>query len=151
MTTDDLRAAGELATRHERFAPWFGRTEARAQSRIYWHGLLAGQGRKSAEPMALAFGTAAGGGIGPNPVLALQRFLTYSPWDALAAPGFVTLTRLRLKKNARTDSGFGAAVAAKRLATTASDADGGAGHYAVPSESKPRRPGRPRENLAQTP
>lgn len=82
MTTDELRAAaGELVHLHERFAPLFGRKEARAQSRVYLNGLLLGQERKSAEPMALAFGQAGDDGLGQNQVLALQRFLTASPWD----------------------------------------------------------------------
>ncbi len=77
MTTSDVRAAaGELVHLHQRFAPLFGRKEARAQSLIYLHGLLSSPGRKSAEPMALAFGQPHGGAIGQNQVLALQRFLT---------------------------------------------------------------------------
>jgi SRSO17 transposase len=39
------------------------------------------EGRKSAEPMALAFGQPGDDGISHHQVLALQRFLTYSPWD----------------------------------------------------------------------
>ena len=60
----------------------FGRKEAQAQSLIYLNGLLLASGRKSAEPMALAFGQADDDGISQNQVLALQRFLTYSPWSA---------------------------------------------------------------------
>jgi SRSO17 transposase len=82
MTTNELRAAAEeLVHLHERFAPWFGRKEPQLQSLIYLHGLLSAPGRKSAEPMALLFGAADDDGIGQNQVLALQRFLTYSPWD----------------------------------------------------------------------
>jgi SRSO17 transposase len=82
MTTDELRAAaGELVHLHERFAPLFGRKEARAQSQVYLNGLLLGQERKSAEPMALAFGKPGDDGRDQNQVLALQRFLTASPWD----------------------------------------------------------------------
>ncbi|HZY87694.1 MAG TPA: IS701 family transposase [Gemmataceae bacterium] len=82
MTTDELRAAaGELVHLHERFAPLFGRKEARAQSRVYLNGLLLGQERKSAEPMALAFGQPGDDGPSQNQVLALQRFLSASPWD----------------------------------------------------------------------
>lgn len=82
MTTNELRAAaGELVHLHQRFAPLFGRKEARAQSLVYLNGLLLGQGRKSAEPMALVFGQPEDDDIGQNQVLALQRFLTYSPWD----------------------------------------------------------------------
>jgi SRSO17 transposase len=82
MTTDELRAAaGALVHLHERFAPLFGRKEAQAQSRVYLNGLLLGQERKSAEPMALVFGQPDDDGLGQNQVLALQRFLTASPWD----------------------------------------------------------------------
>jgi SRSO17 transposase len=85
MTTSDVRAAAsELVHLHQRFAPLFGRKEARAQSLIYLNGLLLGQGRKSAEPMALVFGQSKDSGVGQNQVLALQRFLTYSPWDTQA-------------------------------------------------------------------
>ena len=83
MTTYELRAtARELAQLHDRFAPLFGRKEAQAQSLVYLNGLLLGSGRKSAEPMALAFGQPEDEGISQNQVLALQRFLTYSPWSA---------------------------------------------------------------------
>ena len=88
MTTDELRAAaGELVHLHERFAPLFGRKEARAQSLIYLNGLLSAPGRKSAEPMALLFGQPDDDGIGQNQVLGLQRFLTYSPWETQAIQG----------------------------------------------------------------
>jgi SRSO17 transposase len=82
MTTNELRAtARELVTLHQRFAPFFGRKEAQAQSLIYLNGLLLAPGRKSAEPMALIFGEPDDDGISQNQVLALQRFLTYSPWS----------------------------------------------------------------------
>jgi len=82
MTTDELRAAArELVHFHERFAPLFGRREARAQSLVYLNGLLLSSERKSAEPMALAFGEPGDDGPGQNQVLALQRFLSASPWD----------------------------------------------------------------------
>src|SRR5215831_5816432 len=85
MTTSELRAAAkELLHLHERFASLFGRKEARAQSLIYLNGLLSAPGRKSAEPMALLFGEPDDDGIGQNQVLGLQRFLTYSPWQAQA-------------------------------------------------------------------
>ena len=61
MTPDDLRAAADQLVRlHERFAPLFGRKEARQQSLVYLHGLLLGTGRKNAEAMALEVGTAPG-------------------------------------------------------------------------------------------
>jgi SRSO17 transposase len=82
MTTKELRAAAdELVHLHERFAPLFGRKEPQLQSLVYLNGLLSAPGRKSAEPMALIFGEADDDGIGQNQVLALQRFLTHSPWD----------------------------------------------------------------------
>jgi SRSO17 transposase len=85
MTTSEVRAAaGELVHLHDRFAPLFGRKEARAQSLIYLRGLLLAPGRKSAEPMALTFGQPDDEGISQNQVLALQRFLTKSPWQAQA-------------------------------------------------------------------
>src|SRR5438552_1585129 len=81
MTTYEVHAAArELVTLHERFAPLFGRREPRQQSLIYLNGLLLAQGRKSAEPMALVFGQPQADGISQNQVVALQRFLTYSPW-----------------------------------------------------------------------
>jgi SRSO17 transposase len=99
MTTFEVRAAaGVLLNFHERFAPLFGRPEARRQSLIYLQGLLLAEGRKSVEPMALVFGAKDQvpadrqdfeqdgaedvSACGQNQVLALQRFLTYSPWQA---------------------------------------------------------------------
>jgi SRSO17 transposase len=82
MTKDELRAAaGQLVHLHERFAPLFGRQEARQQSLIYLNGLLLATGRKNAEAMALEYGTPKPDGISQLQVLGLQRFLTYSPWD----------------------------------------------------------------------
>jgi SRSO17 transposase len=83
MTPSEVRAAAhELVRLHGRFAPLFGRQEARTQSLVYLRGLLGAEGRKSAEPMALVFGQPPAGEVGHLQVLALQRFLTYSPWDA---------------------------------------------------------------------
>lgn len=78
MTTNDLRAASdELVTLQQRFAPLFGRKEARAHSLEYLRGLLAPLRRKSVEPMALA--------VDDDPaVVPLQRFLTRAPWQASA-------------------------------------------------------------------
>src|SRR5258708_4320721 len=90
MTTSEVRAAArELVHLHQRFAPLFGRKEAQAQSLIYLNGLLVAPGRKSAEPMALLFGQSDDEGISQNQVLALQRFLTYSPWDPHAVQGTI--------------------------------------------------------------
>jgi SRSO17 transposase len=87
MDTIELRAAAaKLEKLHERFIPCFGRRETQEHSLGYLKGLLLAEGRKSIEPMALAFG-------GPSPdqpeiqqsnALAWQRFITVSPWEAQA-------------------------------------------------------------------
>jgi SRSO17 transposase len=85
MDTIELRAASErLLKLHGRFAHCFGRREPREHALGYLRGLLLGTGRKSVEPMALVFG-----GTSPDQpeieqsvVLAWQRFLTCSPWEA---------------------------------------------------------------------
>jgi SRSO17 transposase len=80
-----LRAtAARLVNLHERFAPCFGRRECREHSLGYLRGLLLGEGRKSVEPMALVFGGPADdqANIDQGMVLAWQRFLTVSPWEA---------------------------------------------------------------------
>jgi len=82
MDTIGLRAASrKLKVLHERFAPCFGRRECKEHSLEYLRGLLLANGRKSIEPMALVFGE-----IGPHgpaaTVLAWQRFITLSPWEA---------------------------------------------------------------------
>jgi SRSO17 transposase len=83
MTTNELRAtASALTSLHARFAPLFGRKESQAQSLVYLNGLLLGQERKSAEPMALVFGQPSADGIGQNQALSLQRFLSQSPWES---------------------------------------------------------------------
>jgi SRSO17 transposase len=84
MTQDELRAAaGELVFLHQRFGPLFGRREAREAALVYLNGLLLGEGRKSAEPLALRFAEAQSPEENSqNRVLALQRFLTASPWPA---------------------------------------------------------------------
>jgi SRSO17 transposase len=83
LTTSEVRAAAEeLLQLHQRFASLFGRKEAQAQSLVYLKGLLLAPGRKSVEPMALRFGQPDDDGLSQNQVLGLQRFLTYSPWQA---------------------------------------------------------------------
>jgi len=85
MDTVELRAAAaRLLNLHQRFAPCFGRRECREHSLGYLHGLLLAGGRKSVEPMALRFGGATDDQpkIDQNIVLAWQRFLTVSPWEA---------------------------------------------------------------------
>ncbi len=82
MNTSEVRtAAKELVTLHDRFAPLFGRKETQAHSRVYLNGLLLGEERKSAEPIALVFGTPGAEGRSQNQVIGLQRFLSSSPWD----------------------------------------------------------------------
>ncbi len=67
----------QLADFHRRFAPLFGRPEARRRSAQYLRGLLVQQtDRRNAENLAEAIPGAA-----PR---ALQRFLTEAPWDAEA-------------------------------------------------------------------
>ncbi|GAB6185658.1 IS701 family transposase [Thermopirellula anaerolimosa] len=87
MDTVELRAAAaRLVKLHGRFAPWFGRREAREHSLGYLRGLLLADGRKSVEPMALCFGgpSEEQARIAPSVALAWQRFLTVSPWEAQA-------------------------------------------------------------------
>jgi SRSO17 transposase len=82
MTTSELRAAASaLTSLHQRFAPFFGRKEAQAQSLVYLNGLLLSRERKCAESMALVFGKPKHDGVSQNQVLNLQRFLSQSPWD----------------------------------------------------------------------
>lgn len=88
MTTDELRAAaGQLLVLHGRFAPCFGRKEARKHSLAYLEGLLLASGRKSVEPMTLVFGDGLDSDSARtdgDQVIAMQRFITASPWDAQA-------------------------------------------------------------------
>ena len=85
MDTIELRAAAaRLQKLHGRFAPYFGRRECREHSLGYLRGLLLAEGRKSVEPMAMVFGgpSESEAEIKPSNVLAWQRFLTVSPWEA---------------------------------------------------------------------
>jgi SRSO17 transposase len=86
MTRDEVRAAARRVTRwHDRFAPLFGRKEAREHSRVYVKGLMSNQPRKSVEPIALQFASGADGTAATqNEVVALQSFLTESPWEVTA-------------------------------------------------------------------
>jgi len=84
MTRDEVRAAAKRVVRwHARFAPLFGRKEARAHSLDYVKGLMADQERKSVEPIALQFArNPQGKPVSQNEVVALQGFLRDSPWEA---------------------------------------------------------------------
>ena len=82
MTRDEVRAAARRVTQwHERFAPLFGRKESQEHSLVYLKGLLSDQQRKSIEPIALQFARGPDGAAATqNEVVALQGFITYSPW-----------------------------------------------------------------------
>jgi SRSO17 transposase len=84
MTRDEVRAAAKrVAQWHERFAGLFGRRESREHSLVYVKGLMSGQKRKSVEPIALQFARGPQGvAATQNEVVALQEFLTHSPWEA---------------------------------------------------------------------
>ncbi len=86
MLTRILRAAADRLSRfHARFARLFGRSEAQEHSRTYLQGLLLAEGRKSVEPIALRFVQPKNNRpVSQNEVLALQGFLTDSPWEASA-------------------------------------------------------------------
>lgn len=72
---DDV--SGSLTAFHRRFAPLFGRPEARRRSEQYLRGLVVQQtDRRNAENLADAIP-----GATPR---ALQRFLSEAPWDAAA-------------------------------------------------------------------
>jgi SRSO17 transposase len=84
MTGDEVRAAAGRVTKwHERFAGLFGRKEPQGHSLVYLKGLMSGQKRKSVEPIALQFARGRNGmAATQNEVVALQGFLTQSPWEA---------------------------------------------------------------------
>jgi SRSO17 transposase len=84
MATNRVRACAKKVTCfHQRFESCFGRREAKAHSLVYLQGLILGEGRKNVERMALRFSTARDGGPpSQNEVVALQEFLTLSPWQA---------------------------------------------------------------------
>ena len=84
MTTNRVRACARKITRfHEEFASAFGRQEARQHSLVYLNGLILAEGRRNIERIALRFAKGPGGApAGPNEVVALQEFMTLSPWQA---------------------------------------------------------------------
>ena len=83
MTRDEVRAAARRVTLwHERFAGLFGRKEPQGHSLVYLKGLMSDQKRKSVEPIALQFARGPDGAAATqNEVVALQGFLTQSPWE----------------------------------------------------------------------
>jgi SRSO17 transposase len=84
MTRDEVRALGrKLTTLHGRFASCFGRKEAQGHALVYLRGLLLGAGRKNVERIALRFAPGADGSPpAQKEVVAMQEFLTRSPWEA---------------------------------------------------------------------
>jgi SRSO17 transposase len=84
MTRNEVRAAAaRVGHWHERFVGLFGRKEARNHSLVYLKGLLSDQVRKSVEPIALQFARRPDGGPATqNEVIAMQEFITASPWAA---------------------------------------------------------------------
>ena len=73
MTPDDVRVAAEqLVHFHERFAPLFGKEQARDHAYDYLKGLLVCPERKSVEPIALT--------VGHGDVSGLQKFIGAAPW-----------------------------------------------------------------------
>jgi len=82
MTRDEVRAAGRRVARwHGRFAGLFGRVEAQGHSEVYVRGLLSNLRRKNVEAIALRFSEAEEGGVEEKEVVALQAFVTGSPWQ----------------------------------------------------------------------
>jgi SRSO17 transposase len=84
MTRDEVRAAARRVVQwYERFAGLFGRKEARQHSLVYLKGLMSDRPRKSVEPIALRFARQRNGAPATQKeVVALQEFLTVSPWEA---------------------------------------------------------------------
>jgi SRSO17 transposase len=84
MTRDEVRTAAKRVVQwHQRFAGLFGRRESREHSLVYMRGLLSQLPRKSVEPIALRFARdPEGDPATQNEVVALQGFLTASPWEA---------------------------------------------------------------------
>jgi len=83
MATNRMRAcARKIWKFHETFAFAFGRKEARQHSFVYLKGLILAEGRKNIERIALRFTKGPNGApAGQNEVVALQEFMTLSPWE----------------------------------------------------------------------
>jgi len=84
MTRDEVRAAAKRVVQwHQRSAGLFGRKEPQKHSLVYLKGLMSEQKRKSVEPIALQFARGPNNEAATqNEVVALQGFLTQSPWEA---------------------------------------------------------------------
>jgi SRSO17 transposase len=83
MTRDELRAAGRrICQWHKRFAGLFGRKESQGHSEVYVRGLMSDERRKNVEAIALRFAKREDGTPpGEKEVVALQGFITVSPWE----------------------------------------------------------------------
>ena len=80
MTTANRAAARRMVQWHGRFSGLFGRKESREHSLLYVKGLLSNLDQ-SVEPIALHFSRGPDGGAATqNEVVALQGFVTASPW-----------------------------------------------------------------------
>ena len=84
MWRNIVRASARKLSRFmEQFSVCFARPASRGHAATYVAGLLQAEGRKSVESIALRFAPrSAEATVGAKEVLALQRFLTDSPWDA---------------------------------------------------------------------
>jgi SRSO17 transposase len=84
MTRDEVRAAGRRVARwHGRFTGRFGRRETQEHSEVYLRGLLSNLRRKNVEAIALRFSESKNGALAEQKeVVALQAFVTASPWGA---------------------------------------------------------------------
>jgi len=84
MTRDDVRAAGRRMARwHKRFVFLFGRREAQEHSEVYLRGLCSNLLRKNVEAIALKFAKSKQrAAAAEKEVVALQSFVTASPWEA---------------------------------------------------------------------
>ncbi len=85
--------ASKLPRFVQRFGTCFARPESRSHALTYVSGLLQATGRKSIEPIALGFTPRRSEEVvGAKEVLAMQRFITDSPWDAQAVQRQVQAT-----------------------------------------------------------
>jgi SRSO17 transposase len=84
MTRDEVRAAAKRVVQwHQQSAGLFGRKEPQGHSLVYLKGLMSEQKRKCVEPIALQFARGPNNTAATqNEVVALQGFLTQSPWEA---------------------------------------------------------------------
>ena len=76
-------AAGRRLKRwHGRFADRFGRVETQGHAEIYLRGLLSNLRRKNVEAIALRFAESPQGDAQEKEVVALQSFVSASPWES---------------------------------------------------------------------